>query len=249
LTTPHSSGVIPLDDAGSAALLRRVVDAARAGDAVVVFDLDSTLLDNRPRQARILREYGAAHGVAALSACRAEHWDGWDFRVAMRNAGLDGAALERHLAPFRAYWQERFFSSQYCVDEVPIAGAVEYLDAVATTGAQVAYVTGRHEAMRAGTVACLVRHSMLEPDGRRIHLVMKPSLDEHDDAYKARTYRTLDRLGRVVAAFDNEPTHINGYRTSFPDALSVHLATDHSLRGIPVLAGISSVRDFRAFGR
>ena len=50
-------------------VLERVLARVRAlPGAVVVFDLDSTLLDNRPRQARILREFGAARGIPALAA-------------------------------------------------------------------------------------------------------------------------------------------------------------------------------------
>ena len=52
-------------------VLERVLARVRAmPGAVVVFDLDSTLLDNKPRQARILREFGTAHGIAALAAAR-----------------------------------------------------------------------------------------------------------------------------------------------------------------------------------
>src|SRR4029079_7590305 len=90
--------------------------AARAGQTgLVVFDLDSTLLDNRPRQARILREFGQARSEPALQACGPEHWDGWDIRVAMRNAGL---AEDRILAlhqDAREFWKQRFFTSEYCV--------------------------------------------------------------------------------------------------------------------------------------
>src|SRR5690606_38781143 len=111
MTERHSSGVIPLDDASSADLLSRVLEAARVPGALVVFDLDSTLLDNRPRQARILREYGVDHEVPLLADSRAEHWDGWDPRVAMRATGLAEASVESHHAPFRAYWHERFFTS------------------------------------------------------------------------------------------------------------------------------------------
>jgi len=78
---------------------------ARARDAppgaVALFDLDSTLLDNRPRQARILREYGRAAGVAPLLAARPEHWQGWDLAVALRNAGLGPDEVARHLRPAR----------------------------------------------------------------------------------------------------------------------------------------------------
>jgi hypothetical protein len=249
VTAVHSSGVMPLDPAAGADLLGKVITAARQPGAVVVFDLDSTLLDNRPRQAHILREYGAEHGLEPLAACQAEHWNGWDVKIAMRNAGLDEAGIEVHHAPFRAYWHERFFTSEYCVLDRPLAGAVDYLAAVRQTGAIVAYVTGRHEAMRAGTVECFARHAMATPDGDQVRLLMKPTLEEHDDAYKARTYAALRTIGRVVAAFDNEPAHINGYFAAFPEALSVHLATDHSLREITVTAGVPSIRDFTVYRR
>jgi hypothetical protein len=64
-----------------------LADAARAGRAgVVVFDLDSTLLDNRVRQARILREFGAEKKLAPLLDARASHWTSWSIEEAMRAA-------------------------------------------------------------------------------------------------------------------------------------------------------------------
>src|SRR5690349_9323652 len=50
-------------------VLGRVLELARrlAPHALVVFDVDSTLLDNRPRQAQIFREFGELHGVSELS--------------------------------------------------------------------------------------------------------------------------------------------------------------------------------------
>jgi hypothetical protein len=243
------TGARPLPDDQAGALLTQVVEqAARAAGALVAFDLDSTLLDNRPRQARIMREYGQSVGHAALAAAGAGHWQGWDARIAMRNAGLDETEVERHFAGFRAYWLERFFTSEYCIDDRPIPGASEYVRAVLGTGATVLYVTGRHEAMRRGTVESFCNPRFPDPDGERVQLLMKPTLDEHDDAYKERTFARLRSLGAVVAAFDNEPAHINGYRDAFPEAICVHLATDHSLREIKVADGIPSIRDFTAYG-
>jgi len=123
------------------------------------------------------------------------------------------------------------------------------VDAVLEASARVFYVTGRHEEMRAGSLRCFGAIDMARPDGVRVELLMKPTLDEHDDAYKLRTYATLRERGEVIAAFDNEPAHINGYLDSFPDALVVHLATDHSLRDIAVSSGIPSIRDFAAYRR
>ena len=48
----------------------------------------------------------------------------------------------------------------------------------------------------------------------------------------------------VAAVLDNEPMHVNDYRRSFPEALVVHLATDHSMRDTLVDPGIPSIADF-----
>ena len=227
------------------ALLQEVLDRCRRPGAVVVFDLDSTLLDNKPRQARIMADYGQEHGVPALAGSRREHWTGgWDFREAMRNAGLPEAEIEAHVEPYRALWRERFFTSQYCPLDEPTPGAVVFVDAVRATGARVLYVTGRHEGMRAGTLACFARVGLPRPDGDAVQLWMKPSVEEEDDHFKARVHAELPRAGEVVAVFDNEPTHVNDYRRSLPKALVIHLATDHSLREVFVAAGIPSISDF-----
>ncbi|MCA9652459.1 MAG: HAD family hydrolase [Myxococcales bacterium] len=230
--------------ADARALLQQVLDRCGAPHAVAVFDLDSTLLDNKTRQARIMAEYGERHGVAALARSRAEHWEGWDYRVAMRNAGLPPDQVEAHVEPYRALWRELFFTSEYCRLDTPVRGSVAYMQAVRETGARICYVTGRHEAMRAGSEDCFAQHGLPEPDGDRVQLWMKPTLEEHDDDYKARVHADLPGLGTVVAVFDNEPMHVNDYRRSFPEALVVHLATDHSMRDTLVDPGIPSIADF-----
>lgn len=244
---PYPLGRFPvLEPEKAAELLERVLERASAEGAsgIVAFDLDSTLLDNRPRQAQILREYGQRSGVAALSQHHADHWQGWDARIAMGNAGLDADTIEAHIGPFRTYWKDRFFTSDYCVLDRPVAGAPAFVAAVLAAGARVFYVTGRHEPMRRGTVACFEQTGFAVPDGDSVELLMKPELDEHDDVYKVRTHEMLRERGLLVAAFDNEPVHINGYREAFPEAIAVHLATDHSPRDIPVLPGIPSILDF-----
>ena len=238
-----------LEPEQAAELLDRVLARAAAEGAagIVAFDLDSTLLDNRPRQAQILREYGQLHGLAALAQHHADHWQGWDARIAMANSGVDPEAIEAHIGPFRSYWKDRFFTSEYCVLDRPVAGATAFVAAVLEAGARVFYVTGRHEPMRRGTVACFEQTGFAVPDGDSVELLMKPELDEHDDVYKVRSHAMLRDRGSLVAAFDNEPAHINGYRESFPDAIAVHLATDHSPRDIPVVRGIPSILDFTGY--
>jgi predicted secreted acid phosphatase len=231
-----------------AVLDRVVAAAARHGEnGVVVFDLDSTLLDNRPRQARILREYGERHALAALAQARPEHWTSWDLVDAMRAAGATAGDITAHSEAAKAFWRERFFTSEYCAIDDAIPGAAAYVARLCGTGVQIAYVTGRHEQMSTGSVASFTRLELPTP-GPRVHLLMKPTLEQSDDAWKELAYQRLHRLGSVVAAFDNEPTHINGYQAHFRDAICVHLATDHSGREVQISDGIVSIRNFERWG-
>jgi hypothetical protein len=226
-------------------VLERVLARVRTlPDTVVVFDLDSTILDNKPRQTRILREFGAAHDIPVLAATRNEHWVDWSITHAMANAGLPPAEVERWSESAKQYWRERFFTSEYCRDDEAIPGARDYLGAIVDAGGVIAYCTGRHEPMRAGSVESFARLGFPVP-GPRVQLLMKPVFELSDDDWKTEAYARLRQLGGVVGVFDNEPTHVNGYRAGFPDATVVHLATDDSGRPVSLAAGIVSIKDFR----
>ncbi len=243
--TDPLTGAIPLSNSAARELLGDVLSKVREGEqSIAVFDLDSTLLDNGPRQAAILREYGENLGIPELAASKAEHWVTWDVGEAMANGGLSEELVAEHREPFKAYWRERFFTSKWCVLDEMTPGAATFVQAVRENGGKVFYVTGRHEEMREGSATCLEQLGFPAPNGDDVQLIMKPTLAEDDDVYKHRTYAELGAHGTVVAAFDNEPTHINGYRTAFPDALAIHLATDHSGRDIKVIDGVIYILDF-----
>lgn len=219
--------------------------AALKEKGLLVFDLDSTIFDNRPRQARIVRELGALKKLPALEACDVKHWSsGWDLKAAMVACGLPEAQAEGLYKEAKNFWGARFFTSEYCVDDVEVPGATKYLHACVASGAQLVYVTGRHEAMRDGSVKCMQKCGMPVPNGKNVHLLMKPTLRESDDEYKRETHAKLRTMGEVVAAFDNEPTHVNDYATKFPKAVAVHLATDHSGRPVALDPRTISVPDF-----
>lgn len=226
--------------------LRTILQEARAlkQGGVLAFDLDSTLFDNRPRQARIIREFGHSRQVACLTSCAPEHWDsGWDMRAAMRNCGLPEGDVERLYPDAKAFWTERFFTSPYCVDDVAIEGAVAYVNEVVKSGARLVYVTGRHEQMREGSIAAMRKVGMATPGGP-VELFMKPNLSMGDDDWKRVAHEQLSAMGRLVAAFDNEPTHVNDYKLKFPHTWAIHLATDHSGRPVALHEEVISVPHF-----
>lgn len=228
--------------------LHLVLEAARRHGAtgIAVFDLDSTLFDNKARQARIVREYGAVRGIEELAACQPGHFpSGWEMKEAMIACGLSAERVEGIFEDAKEFWRERFFSSPYCVDDEPIHGAAAFVRGVWEAGATVAYCTGRHEPMREGSIESLRLGGFPVPEGERVTLIMKPTFDVTDDDFKRMAHARLRELGTVIAAFDNEPTHINDYHRAFPEAHVVHLATDHSGRDVKVLETLPAVADFR----
>jgi beta-phosphoglucomutase-like phosphatase (HAD superfamily) len=229
------------------AILAAALARARAAapDGVAVFDLDSTLLDNRPRQARILQEYGRSAGLDELLSAGPWHFDGWDLETALRNAGLAEPVVRAHRARVRRFWQERFFTNAFCRHDLPVPGASDFVQAVRAAGARIAYVTGRPAWMEEGTVEVLGRFGFPLPDGETTWLFMKPGEALGDDAWKAIARDAVDALGTVALAFDNEPAHVNAYARAWRRALAIHVDTDDSGRPIAIDPAIPSVADLR----
>jgi len=236
-------------------ILRSALEAIRPGRNAAAFDLDSTLLINRARQARIVREYGVQAREPRLADCPPEAVVSWDLRDTARLCGLSADEAERIHSALKDFWRARFFTSEYCRDDTPVAGAADYLRAVLAAGGDVLYVTGRHEQMREGTIESFRAANFPLPDAidndsqnhyqaGRVQLWLKPKLDDDDDAWKEICHARLGRMRSLACAFDNEPTHVNAYKRAFPDAVVVHLDTDHSRRPVEILASIPSVHDF-----
>jgi len=225
-----------------------LAEAARLGArAVVAFDLDSTLLDNRPRQASLVRRFVREAGASpALADFDARHLHtGFDMREALGRHGLSPEAVEGFLVDFRPYWRANFFTSEACQVDAPVRGAPDYVRRTRATGAQLAYVTARPEQMRPGTLDVLGRHGFPLP-GQGVQLWMREDEGSTDDEFKRGTHPGLAQWGRVVAAFDNEPGHANDYRASFPEATVVLLTTGHSGRVTALAEGIIAIPHFDA---
>jgi hypothetical protein len=234
--------------ADQTSILQAALDNIRPDASAAVFDLDSTILSNKPRQARIVREFGRARGVAPLARCEPAAVVSWDLRDTMRLCGLSEDEVRSLHAPLREFWFHRFFTSEYCKEDEPIAGARDYLHRVIGAGGHILYVTGRHSGMEAGTLESFRRAGFPLPDSERVQLWLKPDPDEDDDLWKETCQRRLADLRGVACAFDNEPTHVNAYKRAFPRARVVHLDTDHSGRPVEVRSDVPSIVDFRMAG-
>jgi hypothetical protein len=211
----------------------------RSGEPVpvVVFDLDGTLMDNRPRTALILRELAAelraeAHSAAELLAAAEPERLAYLLAESLKQLGLEHPDV---LTRADAFWRERFFSDAYLKHDVAIAGAVEFARRCYDAGAVLVYFTGRDlPLMSLGSFQSL--RDLGFPIGIvGTELVLKPDAKIPDEAFKREEGPKIARIGKIVAAFDNEPGNCNAFLEMAPDAEVVFVDTQH-LPGAPPLA-------------
>ncbi len=216
------------------ALLREVLDLAAAkhdeGPPVVVFDLDGTLMDNRPRVVRILHELADAWSEAqpaASAQLRAAVDDDITYGVVenLKNLGVTDEAL--HAEGF-SFWKERFFRDHYIQYDVAWPGAVSFARGCYEAGASLVYLTGRDlPAMALGTFASL--RDLGFPIGVvNTSLVLKPDFDTPDVTFKRGVAPAFGKVGRVIAAFDNEPGNNNLFLEFHPHAHSIFVDSHHA---------------------
>jgi beta-phosphoglucomutase-like phosphatase (HAD superfamily) len=229
------------------AVLRRCRPHATQSTPVVVFDLDGTLMDNRPRTLAILHEYA--------DRCTVRDPELAERLVSARLGDLAylltdslerlGAHRTDLVADMQAFWRDRFFADAHLVHDTALPGAVDFARACYDAGASLVYLTGRDlPLMGMGTFASL--RDLGFPIGvPATELVLKPDAAMPDEAFKRDLAPELARIGHVVAAFDNEPANCNVMAAHYPDAHIVFVDTQHAPGAPPLAASICTVRDFR----
>jgi hypothetical protein len=233
------------------ALLDRIVSRCKgvpgAASPVVVFDLDGTLMENRPRTLAILRELGEvwrtkepalAERLVAAQPTQLSYL----LSTSLANLGITKTEL---VAEAELFWRERFFVDGYLKHDVEVPGAGDFARACYDAGAVLVYFTGRDlPLMGLGSFASL--RDLGFPIGvPGTELVCKPDAAMPDEAYKRLVGPSLTRVGHVVAVFDNEPGNCNVLFTHFPDADSVMVDTQH-LPGAPeLLREVHVIADFK----
>lgn len=233
------------------ALYSRIVARCKAvtGEPapVVVFDLDGTLMDNRPRTAAILQELAgelsreANKAAETLAATRADEL-AYLLVDSLHRLGVEHPEV---VARAEVFWRERFFSDHYLKHDVAIAGAVDFARACYDAGAVLVYFTGRDlPLMGLGSFQSL--RDLGFPIGVvGTELVCKPDAKIPDEAFKREEGPRLRRVGHVVAAFDNEPGNCNAFVEICPEADVVFVDTQHLPGAPPLDKRVHIVGDFR----
>jgi hypothetical protein len=213
--------------------------------AVVVFDLDGTLMDNRPRTCAILHEFARTrrhHDATVAERLLAAHPEqlAYLFSESLERIGVAGdVAVE-----LEVFWRERFFADPHLVHDVEVPGAVAFARASYDAGASIVYLSGRDlPQMGIGTFQSL--RDLGFPIGiPGTELVLKPDSAMPDAEFKGVTAPLLCRVGRVIASFDNEPGNCNVFLAQHPDAESILIDTQHMPGAPPLDPGVRVITDF-----
>jgi hypothetical protein len=216
---------------------------------VVVFDLDGTLMDNRPRTVAILREFATSlsedhpHRAPAARLASVGPEDlAYLVRDSLARVGLTDDAL---VEAAETFWKERFFTDEGMKHDVALAGAVAFAHACHEAGAICIYLTGRDlPLMGIGSFRSL--RDLGFPIGvPGTELVCKPDFAMPDEDFKRLEAPKLVRVGQVVASFDNEPGNCNVFLRHDPQMVSVLIDTQHLPGAPPLDPGVQVIADFR----
>jgi len=223
------------------------IDGEAGRAPVVVFDLDATLYDNRPRTLQILMEYAEEVRVeypdvaSAIATLDAEHVK-YLLSDTLRGCALTHPEVVKDVT---SYWRDRFFTDDYCRYDVPLEGASEFVRACHEAGAIVVYMTGRDiPGMLLGTMSSL-RDSGFPLAVAGVECVLKPDATMPDEAFKRTALPSLLKLGDVLAFFDNEPANCNVALQIFPDVTSILLDTQRVPGAPEPDVGVETITDFR----
>lgn len=219
----------------------------------VIFDLDSTIFDVKPRSLRILKEFALTSRAREISAEIAE-WSlklpGFKLLYTMEESaranqipGSEEKAREYLKEAFR-YWLARFFTHHYVTVDHPTPGAVDYVNRIVDAGAKAVYLTGRDwPGMGRGTI------TMLEHWGFPVHpsvaeFILKPNAGLDDAEFKDEALRELRITGHAVALFDNEPANFHVFEKNFPEAWLVFYHSNCSTKDARGVSRIYRIDSF-----
>ena len=136
---------------------------------IVVFDIDNTLVDTRPRTLAAARSFLKArnnHGALRALGMQLVRFDG---KQTATRLGLQA----KDARDFNAHWERFFWNPGNLKLDIAIKDTVKLAVMAKAAGAEVYYITGRVDAFKEGTLKQLRHHGLPDVDGE--HVICKPN--------------------------------------------------------------------------
>lgn len=219
--------------------------------AAVIFDLDSTLYNVQPRTFEIIREWRESSQSKSYGMLReiAMQLSPDDIQYSLKDtfeAKARQLNYEIHPADtrgLRAFWTDRFFTSEYLKFDHLYPGALEAVKQIYDLDLQVIYLTGRESlAMEIGT------RNRLMSDGfpmneEATRMLLRTDLEGGDLDHKVNALRDLEEP--VLCSIENEPANLVAMKAVCPEAIHVLKDTVCSDKAAPVSSGVFLMKSFK----
>ena len=219
----------------------------------VVFDLDSTIFDVKPRTLRILKEFASTEEAKSISPVVAEWCHSLKAHRLLYTLQESAAAnefpkheknAEQFMKAAFKFWLARFFTHEYVLTDHPTAGALDFVRAVVDRGALAIYLTGRDTPGMGRGTKTMLEHWGFPTESHHTKLVMKPSFGMDDAEFKDEALRDLRMHTEAVALFDNEPANFHVFEKNFPEASLVFLHSNCSQKPAKSVNKIYRIENF-----
>ncbi len=208
-------------------------------NVIVVFDLDSTIIEVTPRMTQILRDFtqDKHHRIRYMRECvklerYSHHPKDWGIEHSLERLGLAGTSFDFY-KDLMNFWKKRFFSNAYLHLDEPVPGSKEFLTELVSKGADVAYLTARENScMLEGTIESLKKLEFpLHPKLK--NLILKDDNSKSDCEFKRDVLKKYLRDYASVWFVENEPVNLNLVYQTLPQVKLVYFDSVHSGREEP----------------
>ncbi len=190
--------------------------------ALLLLDIDDTLIDCRHRKRQVFLDF-VAQGkvlkqfpVACDTLSRITQQE-IEYRVAdnLKKVGIDEPSFAEQLLQF---WLDHYFTYPYLIQDIAFPGAVSFVNKCYQRGLGLVYLTGRDlPGMGPGTFAAMKKLGF-PCEQPHIHFLLKPDPKIPDLGFKISALEDVAALGPVVAAFENELSNLNAMALRYPTA-------------------------------
>lgn len=206
---------------------------------LAVFDLDSTLFDLTLRVSAIVDQFAQEpeylqlfpEECERLKELKIERSD-WGLGEPLSRIGIFEHSHQKFFQEIHRYWTAGFFSNNFLHHDLPLPGAVDFVQQLQKIGPMVhiMYLTGRDiPRMKSGTEESLKKWNFpLEAPTSK--LVLKPSASLDDAAFKVAVLRETEKLYERIWLFENEPVNLNLTAKHCPEIQLVFIESTHSGR-------------------